>query len=326
MRDLRRAIELVAATDVTVLIEGETGSGKELVAEAIHEQSSRRGHPFVVCDLGAANPAQLDAELFGRAGGGTAAAGDPHERQGAFLLAEGGTLFLDEIGELNAAAQPLLLRAIERKQVKPAHAELYQAVDVRIIASTRHDLQADVGGGRFRDDLYHRLTVVRLRVPPLRERRDDIPLLVEHFLRIACSTRDVPAPQFTPRALAALCDHEWPGNVRELRNTIERALSLASGSGELDLDVLGLPARWSTVPPRAEGGTEELVPFKDAKDLLLDRWERQYLIDLLNRANGNISQAARRAGLARGHLHRLLRKHRLTRTYSDLPPEPAGHT
>jgi DNA-binding NtrC family response regulator len=301
------------------LIEGETGTGKELVAEAIHARSARRDHAFVVCDLGATNPQALDGELFGRA----ALPGVEPERQGAFSTAEHGTLFLDEIGELDASAQPLLLRAIEKKQVKALGAETYQGFDVRILVSTKHDLKADVEAGRFRDDLYHRLTVVRLRVPPLRERREDIPALIEHMLQLIAQSRaGNKVPQLTPRALAALSDHDWPGNVRELRNTIERAVSLAGDADELDLDLLGLPAKWSTEPARADGSAAtELIPFKDAKDLLLDRWERQYLIDLLNRAHGNISQAARRAGLARGHLHRLLRKHRLTRAYSL---EPAG--
>jgi two-component system nitrogen regulation response regulator GlnG len=310
MRELLAAIERVAASDVTVLIEGETGSGKELVAEAIHARSLRSKRPWVVCDLGATNPAQLDAELFGRAPAPAEA-----ERQGAFTLAASGTLFLDEIGSLNAISQPLLLRAIERKQIKPSGSELYQEVDVRIIASTKHDLLADVRAGLFRDDLYHRLTVVRLRVPPLRERREDVPLLVEHFLRALCAERGLRVPQVSARALWALTDYAWPGNVRELRNVLERALSLAPDGSEIDIDRLGMPGTWSAAA--ASDTADAFVPFKDAKDQLVDRWERQYLSDLLNDSRGNISQAARRAGLARGHLHRLLRKHRLSRVHSQ---------
>jgi DNA-binding NtrC family response regulator len=310
MRELLATIERLAASDVTVLIEGETGVGKELVAEAIHARSPRRDRPFVVCDLGvgAMNPALLQSELFG--GGGATERG----RQGAFSQAERSTLFLDEIGELDAASQPLLLRALERKQIKPVGAEIYHAVDVRIIASTKHDLLADVNDGGFRRDLYHRLMVVRLYVPPLRERAEDVPALVDFFLRAACAAHGCAVPTLSERALRALCDYEWPGNVRELRNLVERAISLAPDAAEIDIGLLGLPAE-----PRAVArGNQmpsigELIPFKDAKDRLVDRWERQYLIELLGLSQGNVSQAAKHAGLARGHLHRLLRKHRLTR-------------
>jgi DNA-binding NtrC family response regulator len=308
MRELLATVERLAASDVTVLIEGETGVGKELVAEAIHARSPRRERPFVVCDLGvgAMNPAQLQSELFG---GGSGASG----RQGAFAQAERSTLFLDEIGELDAASQPLLLRALERKQIKPVGAEIYQAADVRIIASTKHDLLADVNEGRFRRDLYHRLMVVRLYVAPLRERAEDVPALVDYFLRAACAARGTAVPVLSERALRALCDYEWPGNVRELRNLIERAISLAPDTTELDIGLLGLPAEPRAVARRGETSIGELLPFKDAKDRLVDRWERQYLIELLGLSRGNVSQAAKHAGLARGHLHRLLRKHRLTR-------------
>ena len=312
MRELNATVERLAQSDITVLIEGETGAGKEFVAEAIHARSPRRDRPFVVCDLGvgALNPASLQAELFGTEAQGAS----ERERQGAFTKAEGGTLLLDEIGELDPSSQPLLLRALERKLVKPVGAESYQAVDVRIIASTKRDLLADVAEGRFRRDLYHRLMVVRLYVPPLRERREDIPLLCEHLLGEACAARGRPPARLSPRALSALCEYDWPGNVRELRNLVERALSLAPEATELDLDLIGLPAEPRAVSLGLEmPNLSELIPFKDAKDRLVDRWERQYLIELLGLANGNVSQAAKHAGLARGHLHRLLRKHRLTR-------------
>jgi two-component system nitrogen regulation response regulator GlnG len=313
MRELLITIERLAASDVTVLIEGETGVGKELVAEAIHARSPRGERPFVVCDLGvgAINPALLHNELFGCG----AVAASERDRQGAFSLAEHSTLFLDEIGELDAASQPLLLRALERKQIKPVGAEIYQAVDVRIIASTKHDLLSDVTEGRFRRDLYHRLMVVRLYVPPLRERAEDVPALVDFFLRAACAARGTAVPTLSERALRALCDYDWPGNVRELRNLIERAISLAPEATELDIGLLGLPAEPRAVARGSEmPSLGELIPFKDAKDRLVDRWERQYLIELLGLSQGNVSQAAKHAGLARGHLHRLLRKHRLTRS------------
>jgi two-component system nitrogen regulation response regulator GlnG len=325
MGELMRAIERVAATDVTVLIEGETGSGKELVAEAIHARSARVSGPYVVCDLGALNPALLESELFGHKRGAFTSA--ERERQGAFLAAQGGTLFLDEVGELDALAQPRLLRAIERKQIKPVGSELYQEVDVRIVAATNRDLQADVAAGRFRSDLYHRLSVVHIRVPPLRERREDIPGLVAHFLRAALPPAS-PLPRVHEGAMRALCAYDWPGNVRELRNVIERALSFtgtapalrggASLAGEvqtIELDALGLQASPSTPPPAAGSDLPagEVARFKDAKDRAVENWEREYLVDLLSGAGGNVSLAARRSGMARGHLHRLLRKHGLTR-------------
>jgi DNA-binding NtrC family response regulator len=312
LRELKRTIERVAATDVTVLIEGETGSGKELVAEALHARSARARGPYVVCDLGALNPSLLESELFGHMRGAFTSA--ERERQGAFIAAHGGTLFLDEVGELDALAQPRLLRAIERKQVKPVGSELYQDVDVRIVAATNRDLLAEAAAGRFRNDLYHRMSVVRVTVPPLRDRREDVPRLVSHFMRAALPA-SAALPRVRDRALRALCAHDWPGNVRELRNVVERALSFIAAGEAIDLEHLGLQASPSTPPPPDPDTTPngEVLRFKDAKDRAVESWEREYLVDLIARAQGNVSLAARRSGMARGHLHRLLRKHGLTR-------------
>jgi DNA-binding NtrC family response regulator len=314
MQALRDTIGRVATADVAVLICGETGTGKELVAEAIHEASSRSPEPFVVCDLSAVAPALIESELFGHRRGAFTSA--ERERQGAFALAHHGTLFLDEIGELDGTVQPRLLRAIERKQIKPVGAESYEEYDVRVVAATHRDLASEVERGAFRADLYHRLAVVTLRIPPLRERREDIPLLARHFLARAALSRGFAPPMLAREAVDALSGGEWPGNVRELHNVVERAVSLSPGVAVLEVDALAIEAgrrrerRRSGLDFHASNG---LLPFKDAKDRVLDSWEGHYLTDLLGEVDGNVSEAARRAGIARGHLHRLLRKHGLTR-------------
>jgi two-component system nitrogen regulation response regulator GlnG len=315
MRELSAALERLALSEVTVLVHGETGTGKELVAEVLHARSLRRSGPFVVCDLAAMSPGLLESELFGHVRGAFTNA--ERERPGAFALARTGTLFLDEVGELDRAAQPRLLRAIERKQVKPVGGETYQELDVRIVAATHRDLPDEVGAGRFREDLYHRLSVVSVRVPPLRERLSDLPLLADHFLRLAVGPERGAPPQLSDDAMDALWEHDWPGNLRELRNVLERALSLRPEADTIDRDAITLGARSSRPPERPSGiaprGEPELAPFKDAKDRMVEQWERDYLQQLMAAADNNVSLAAKRAGLARSHLHRLRRKHGLTR-------------
>src|SRR5262245_22597865 len=226
MRGLFAVLARVASVDATALILGESGTGKELIAEALHQQGRRASRPFVVVDCGALPAALIESELFGHERG--AFTGATHARAGAFELADGGTLFLDEIGDLDLALQPRLLRAIEARQIKRLGAERYQPVDVRVIAATHRDLPARVASGAFRDDLYHRLSVIELRVPPLRERLDDIELLAQLFAdELAGREPGVRREALTPERIEALAQRPWPGNVRELRNHVERLLLLA---------------------------------------------------------------------------------------------------
>jgi DNA-binding NtrC family response regulator len=306
MRELFGVLERVADSDVGVLIEGETGTGKELCAEAIHAASRRAQGPFAVCDLASISRTLIEAELFGHVRG--AFTGADRDRDGAFVTAAGGTIFIDEVGELDLEMQPRLLRALERRQIKPVGASGYRSVDVRVVAATNRDLAAEVRAGRFRDDLYHRIAVVRVRLPSLRERKEDIPHLVSHFL---ASAGGAPPAMVPPETMALLVSHDWPGNVRELKNVLDRGLSLlprpegaAPEPPVLTPELLGLATA-------ATGAIAPPVPtrFHEAKENLVHAWERDYLTTLLTRASGNISRAAREAGMDRVYLHRLLKKH-----------------
>jgi DNA-binding NtrC family response regulator len=304
MREVYALLERIAQSDVAVLIEGETGTGKELCAEAIHDAGQRKQKPFIICDLAGVSRSLIESELFGHVRG--AFTGADRDREGAFALAHGGTIFIDEVGELETEVQPRLLRALEQRKVKPVGASGYRDVDVRVIAATNRDLREEVKAGRFRDDLYHRLAVIKVTLPPLRERKEDIPLLVDAFLGRAGRPIQVP-----PETLALLGDYDWPGNVRELKNVIERGLSLmAPDSNVLEPSLLGLeppvreaggsPVAWATIGP--EG-------FREAKERLISAWERDYVSQLLKKTNGNVSQAAREGGIDRVYLHRLMKKH-----------------
>jgi DNA-binding NtrC family response regulator len=297
MRALFELLARVASADAPVLIHGETGTGKELCAEALHARSARASAPFVVVDLAAIQPSLIESELFGHVRG--AFTGAVADRAGAFERADGGTVFLDEVGELSAELQPRLLRALERGQVKRVGANDFKTVNVRVIGATHRDLPALAQEGRFRDDLYHRLAVLNVRLPPLRERRDDIPDLVRALL-----ARLGQPDAIGPEGIAALCGHDWPGNVRELRNAVERAVSLGHLPGPGDF-AMAAPAP----APRTTGWRG--LPFKVAKDKLVAAFERDYLLDLVSRCAGNISRAAREAGIDRVYLHRLLKHHGL---------------
>ena len=300
MRELFALLERVAASDAPVLIEGETGTGKELCAHAIHMASGRSKRPFTICDLGAAAPTLIESELFGHVRG--AFTGADRDRDGAFVCADGGSLFLDEVGELDSALQPRLLRALERQEVKPLGSSGMVRVDARVIAATNRNLAGEVQAGRFRADLFYRLTVLRVELPPLRERRDDIPLLVTRFL-----AEDAPDASVDAEALALLVDYDWPGNVRELRNVVRRATSMLAGERVIAPRHLGI-----------EGQIAEPERFHEAKQSLVAAWEADYLKQLLARSGGNMSRAARIAGLERAYLYRLVRKHGL-RDQGDEP-------
>jgi two-component system, NtrC family, response regulator len=299
MREAFAQLERIAQSDAPVLIHGETGTGKELCAEAIHAEGARRDRPFIVCDLASMTRSLLESELFGHVRG--AFTGAAKDRAGAFADADGGTIFIDEVGELEMELQPRLLRALERRQVKPVGGSIYREVDVRVIAATNRDLEREVKEGRFRQDLYHRLAVLGVRLPPLRERKDDIAPLARHLL----SGREA---QLSKSALRLLEEYDWPGNVRELRNILERGLSVMGADRELSASQLGLQ---STEPPLADSHGLSDENFHDAKDRLIAGWERSYLSDLLRRAGGNISQAARTSGLGRPYLYKLMKRHGL---------------
>ena len=290
-RALFAVLERVATTDATVLLEGETGTGKDTAALAIHEASRRAGQPFLVVDCGAIAATLLESELFGHlAGSFTGAARD---RIGVFQAAAGGTVFLDEVGELPLELQKSVLRAIERREVKPVGATRYQEADVRVIAATNVDLRAEVNARRFRADLYYRLAVLPVSVPPLRERLDDLPLLVEALLDELGAANDPAAARLrSPDFAAELRQRPWPGNVRELRNLLERALS---GIGE------------AADPRAAAPDASEHETYRAARA----RWEREYLSALIARSGHNLSQAAKQAGVDRASLYRLLWRHDL---------------
>ncbi len=284
----------VAREDVTVLFTGETGTGKDACAEALHEASRRAAQPLVVFDCGAVAPNLIESELFGHEKG--AFTGATSRRKGAVVEADGGTLFLDEVGELPKELQPKLLRAIERREVRPVGADRPVASDFRVIAATNRDLKLDVNRGLFREDLFYRLNVIAVRVPPLRERVEDLELLADHFWR-AC-THD--ANGIFPRELLpAFLRHPWPGNLRELRNRVERAAALKRPED------LSLPAQ-SAQPS-----------YGDAKEHAVAEFERAFVTELLVRAKNNVSEAARLAAMDRVYLTKLIRKHGLGRGKGD---------
>ncbi len=301
MRRVFHLAETYAKTDAAILIMGETGTGKELLAEALHAHSQRRDKPFVVIDCGALAKGVIESELFGHAKGSFTGAG--MERVGAFEQADGGTVFLDEVGELDADLQPKLLRALERKEIRRVGSNTVRKVDVRIIAATNRNLEREVREGRFREDIFYRLSIVKIELPPLRQRPEDIPLLVRCFLKDLTGSDD-PAvwPDFD-RSMELFRRHDWPGNGRELRNVVEMAVHGAAGRVDLG-------ACLSLGRLREETPSQDM-PFKDAKNLLVDQFERDYLVKLLERNGGNVTRASREAQIERAYLQRLIRKHGL---------------
>ncbi len=313
MRRLFATLERVAATDYSVLIQGETGTGKELVARALHEESARREQPFIVVDCAAIPESLIESQLFGHARGAFTGALAP--REGDFEAAAGGTIFLDEIGELPPSVQPKLLRVLESRTVRRVGESQSRPVDVRIISATHRDLLAMVGAGTFREDLYFRLASVPVRIPPLRERLEDVPLLVQRFLPPDRSG-------VLPADLGAeLAERRWPGNVRELRNFVERAITLgvpfALGlhpDSDATKAVGGAPAAndppADDLPPNPFARIPLDQIYREFREQWIDHGERVYLERLLEAHGGNVASAADRAGLDRTHVYRLLRKHR----------------
>lgn len=299
---MRRAFALLercAPSDVTVLLHGETGTGKEGAAEAIHAKSRRAEGPFVVVDCASIPPNLLESELFGHEKGSFT--GAVATRIGAFEEADGGTIFLDEIGEVPPDLQPKLLRAFERRTVRRVGSNKQIPVDIRIIAATHRALHREVNDGRFRADLYYRLAVVKIELPALRERLDDLPLITAALLREIGAPEDATERLLAPDFQRRLRGHAFPGNVRELRNVLERAMVL-------DEAFLSEPSA-SRAKPSGGALPPVSLSYGDARTMALSAFEEAWLAALLDAHGGNVAQAARAAGMARPYLHRLLRRH-----------------
>jgi len=306
MRQVFALIKKIAPLDVSVIIGGETGTGKELVARAIHERSGRGKGPLVVLDCGAIPPDLIESELFGHEKGSFT--GAMTARPGAFERAHGGTIFLDELGELRLDLQPKLLRVLENREVRRVGGNDVLEVDCRVIAATNRDLVKEIAAGNFREDLFFRLSVIHLQLPPLRERREDIP----HILKRALADPEVLArhgrKNISPEAQALLMAYAWPGNVRELVNVLSHVLAFSEGEEVLP----------QHLPARVQGQARELplpfnehLSFKDAKEQLLENFEREYVNRVLSRCEGNLSRAARESGLHRKSIERLVKKYQL---------------
>ncbi|MCC6997626.1 MAG: sigma 54-interacting transcriptional regulator [Deltaproteobacteria bacterium] len=303
MRAAFALLERAAGSDATVLLEGETGTGKGAAAEAIHHNGARAAAPFLVVDCAALPAPLLESELFGHERG--AFTGADTRRVGAFEEADGGTIFLDEIGELPAELQPKLLRVLESREIRRLGQNAYRTVDVRVIAATHRDLRAEVNAGRFRADLYFRLAVLRVTMPALRQRPEDLPAIAEQILTGFGARHPRARELLTPELTARLAHAAWPGNVRELRNYLERCVVL-----EEPLPLDGAPAS-----PGAAAATPQVdaaQPYADARDGAIEAFERAYVEALLRLHKGNVSAAARAAGITRVYLYRLLGRHGLT--------------
>jgi len=305
-------VRKVAPTDSTVLIYGESGTGKELIARAIHAHSNRAGRQFVPVDCSTFASSLLESELFGHVKG--AFTGADHDKPGVFEMAKGGTLFLDEVANLNTDIQAKLLRVMETQEYKPVGATQIRKIDARIIAATNRDLKAMVPQGDFREDLFYRLNVFPIYLPPLRERRDDIPSLIYHFLRLYCRKTGKKISGFSDDALEALVEYDWPGNVRELKNVVER-LVIMSDKNVLDSSGIS-PHLDIYTEPKASAIPSTLAELKAVKKRLLEKEfgeiEKAFLKKALAAANGNITKAARLVGMQRSNFSTLMKKHHLS--------------
>ncbi len=315
MRRIFRILETFAPSDTSILIEGETGTGKEVLAEAIHANSRRSKQPFIVIDCGALSNNLVESELFGHTRG--AFTGATSDRIGAFEQADGGTVFLDEIGELSAEIQPKLLRVLEKKDVRRLGTNLFRRINVRILSATNRRLESAVNSGMFREDLFYRLAMIKVEIPQIRKRREDIPVLIDHFIN-ECdreSDREALKQQFSSDMIRDYIErHAWPGNVRELRNFVNMIALSGPDATEAALATVG---DWGQPVVRAAGGNGLAVdikrPFKEAKAELITEFESRYIVALLEAHHWNISRAARSAGIERAYLQRLARKYSLTR-------------
>ena len=314
MREIFATLAKIAPTELTVLVNGETGTGKELIARAVHRASKRAERPLVVQDCSAIPKDLIESTLFGHERGAFTGATDRYS--GSFEQADGGTIFLDEIGELDLGLQPKLLRVLENREIKRVGGDRQIPVDVRVVAATNRDLRQMVNEGTFREDLYYRLSVVQIELPLLKDRPEDIPPLVEHFLA-DITRRRFPGGEETlrvaPDAMRRMQGYPWPGNIRELKNSVERGGSLADESVLTVADLMP-GAHKSTSPTVIGGGSaaqfaEDGLPFKEAKQRVLDEFEAAYLTALLAKHGDNVTRTAQAAGLTRYHLRELAKKY-----------------
>jgi len=303
MRRLFETIDRVADTDVTVLVRGESGTGKELVANALHYRGPRRTKPLVKMNCAALSRELVESELFGHEKG--AFTGAVARREGKFEAAHGGTLFLDECGDMPLETQAKLLRAIQEKEFESVGGNQPIKVDVRLLAATNQDLEAAVKAGRFREDLYYRLKVVEVVIPPLGDRRDDIPLLIDRFLSEAATRFGRQPKPLTDDALRACMTRRWKGNVRELKSTIEQALLLAPGAEIAEADLFGDGATPAPSEPSANGAAGS---FREAKDRVVAAFERDFILGALRRHGGNITKAAEEVGMYRQNFQQKMRE------------------
>lgn len=303
VNQLRQTIAKVAPTNSRILIVGPSGSGKEHTARMIHQASARTDGPFVVINAAAITPERMEAELFGI----DLSAGSEQRKSGALEEAHGGTLFIDDVADLPHETQNKILRVLVDQTFQRVGGSKKIAVDARIISSTSRNLESEIQSGRFREDLYHRLSVVPVRVPPLAERRDDIPELVQYFMQQIAGSTGLPRRKIGDDAMAVLQSHDWPGNVRQLRNNIERVMILAGGAPESVVDASMLPPDvGSMVPnlPNGQGGEQLMgLALREAREV----FEREYLVAQINRFGGNISRTAEFVGMERSALHRKLK-------------------
>lgn len=329
MREIFGLLSRVSHTDATVLIQGEPGSGKELVANAIWSNSKRADKPYVIFDCSTVSRDLVESELFGHLKG--AFTGAVANRKGAFLEAEGGTIFLDEIGELPLELQSKLLRVLENRTIRPVGSEKSYPVNVRIIAATNKNLAREVEQGNFREDLYYRLAVITIAVPPLRKRPEDIPLLVEHFLKQLSEEKDYPPVSVSFSTLQKLKSYSWPGNVRELRNFVERA-SVLSSSNRIETRFLNASAleenssrikkeESSFLSSSLKDVIDQRIPFKEAKQMVTDTFEQDYMKRVLEICKGNVSAAARFSSLNRKSVEYIINKHDCLRNFRENPDD-----
>ena len=303
MKQIFETIQKVAETDLSVLVRGESGTGKELVAQALHQRSARRAKPFVAVNCAAISKELVESELFGHEKG--AFTGADARRVGKFEAASGGTIFLDEIGDMAPETQAKVLRVLQEKSFEPVGGNRVVNVDVRVVAATHRDLEGEVKNGRFREDLYYRLKVVEMTLPPLRERLEDVPLLAERFVHALAERLGRAPKHLSNQALARLTRHAWRGNVRELRNAIERAAVLASGP---EIEVADLALEGEELPADVGTSLSIGVPFRDAKRITVESFERAYLMRALKEHGGNVSRTAEAIGMVRQSLQQKIRE------------------
>jgi two-component system nitrogen regulation response regulator NtrX len=308
VKALRQQIKLMAPTNGRVLIFGESGTGKELIARSIHSESLRRDRVFVELNCAAIPEDYIETELFGyRHGAGPGGPNQPNEKRGTFERADGGTLFLDEVGDMSLKTQAKVLRALDEQRFYPVGASSPVHVDARVIAATNKDLEEEIARGNFREDLFYRLNVIPFFVPPLRDRKQDIPLLAREFLAELGSQYGRPRVEIADSALTALQAYHWPGNVRELRNVIERVLILNPKAQRIEAKHLPMLVQRTdgrtASPTREAGSKDEFTTLQQAREA----YERDYILKELDRSNGNVSRAAESLGLERSHLYRKMK-------------------